>query len=123
MTSSASTVPRVAIVTGSAQGIGKYIALRLARDGLDVVINDLPNKSKEVEKVAEQVRQIPVRKALTILGDANSEEDVSALISRTLAELGSLYVVSVYSSNDWKLASEKCLSSWPMQEFIKENLF
>jgi NAD(P)-dependent dehydrogenase (short-subunit alcohol dehydrogenase family) len=33
---------RVAIVTGSASGIGKAIALQLSADGFDIVLNDLP---------------------------------------------------------------------------------
>ena len=32
---------KVAIVTGSGRGIGQQVALRLARDGADVVVNDL----------------------------------------------------------------------------------
>ena len=91
-----STASRVAIVSGAAQGIGKSIALRLASDGFDVVINDLPNKFEELEIVANIVKAIPSRKALSIVGDASSEVDVSMLISRTLTEFGGLHVVRIF---------------------------
>lgn len=38
---------RVAIATGAAQGIEKAIALRFARDGLDVVVNVISRKPRE----------------------------------------------------------------------------
>ena len=37
---SMSIVKGIALVTGSAQGIGRCIALRLARDGFDIALND-----------------------------------------------------------------------------------
>lgn len=78
------------------QGIGKSIALRLAKDGYNIVVNDLPSKSLEVENVANLVRAIPGRKSLSILGDASSETDVSSMIDRTLLEMGGLHVVCAY---------------------------
>lgn len=52
-TSPSAPVPttRIAIVTGAAQGIGRSIALRLAADGLDVAINDLPRQLTQLEQV------------------------------------------------------------------------
>ncbi len=43
----------VALVTGAARGIGKGIALRLADDGLDVVVNDIEANGDELDGVAE----------------------------------------------------------------------
>ena len=43
---------KVALVTGSSRGIGKSIAIKLAREGASVVINYLSNDSEAEEVVA-----------------------------------------------------------------------
>lgn len=43
---------RTAIVTGSARGIGKAIAIRLAEDGFDVCINDIAANEVGIEEVS-----------------------------------------------------------------------
>jgi len=83
---------RVAIVTGAAQGIGLAIALRLADDGLDVAINDIPSKSEAIDQAVQAVKA-KGRKAIAIPGDVSSEEDVKNMIGKTASELGSLDVM------------------------------
>ena len=70
---------RVAIVTGAGSGIGRATALRLARDGYSVVVNDL-----SAERAAEVVAAITAAggTAIGVTGDVSSEADVTALVQR-----------------------------------------
>jgi NAD(P)-dependent dehydrogenase (short-subunit alcohol dehydrogenase family) len=95
MTSTQSNSKGVAVVTGSAQGIGRSIAIRLAVDGYDVVINDLESNKENLEEVKKEiVADLPERRVLVVLGDVSVEEDVKGLIESTVKEFGSLNVVS-----------------------------
>jgi NAD(P)-dependent dehydrogenase (short-subunit alcohol dehydrogenase family) len=95
MTPTQSNSKGIAVVTGSAQGIGRSIAIRLAVDGYDVVINDLESNKENLEEVKKEiVADLPERKVLIVLGDVSVEEDVKGLIESTVKEFGSLNVVS-----------------------------
>ncbi|RPD59188.1 NAD-P-binding protein [Lentinus tigrinus ALCF2SS1-7] len=87
-----SNPPRIAIVTGAAQGIGEAIALRLADDGLDVAVADLPSKRVQLEGVASAI-EAKGRRALVLVGDITVEEDVAAVVAKTVEELGGLDVM------------------------------
>ncbi|EED79064.1 predicted protein [Postia placenta Mad-698-R] len=80
---------RVSIVTGAAQGIGRVIALRLADDGIDVALNDVPGNVDNLARVAEEI-QAKGRRAITIPGDVSVKVDVKTLVDRTAAALGSV---------------------------------
>lgn len=84
--------PRVAIVTGSAKGIGYSIAHRFADEGIDVVINDIPSEAQKVEEVVEEIKK-KGRRAVGIIANVTKEEEVKALVEKTVAELGSLDIV------------------------------
>ena len=84
--------PRIAIITGAAQGIGEAIVLRLADDGIDVVLNDLPIKNDALDGVVKAV-QAKGRRAIAVLGDATIEADVIALVDKAVEEFGGLDIV------------------------------
>jgi 3-oxoacyl-[acyl-carrier protein] reductase len=70
---------RVAIVTGSARGIGKAIALKLAGVGANIVVNDIAAAADSLEKTAEEIRALG-RQALAVTADVSSPGDVTRLI-------------------------------------------
>ena len=84
---------RVVLVTGGAQGIGEAIAKRLANEGFDVAVADVPAKLPQLEAVATTVRA-QGRRALALVGDVTKEADVEAFVKDTVTALGSLDVVS-----------------------------
>lgn len=76
---------KVALITGAGQGIGKAIALKLAKDGAAIAILDL--NEEKMNSVAEEVRQLG-RKAITIKADISKQSELFAAVDRTERELG-----------------------------------
>jgi len=82
----------IALITGSAQGIGRGIALRLAKDGYDIAVNDIPSKRDQLRAVADDIDKIG-RKALILPADVAVEEQVKEMIQEVSKELGGLDVM------------------------------
>jgi NAD(P)-dependent dehydrogenase (short-subunit alcohol dehydrogenase family) len=78
---------QVAIVTGSGRGIGRGIAIRLAREGMKVVINS--RTVEAVETLTGELRALGAE-ALAVPGDLSSDADIDALFSRTLDAFGTV---------------------------------
>lgn len=84
-----STSSKTAIVTGSSRGIGRSIALRLAQDGYDVCINDIPANKEGCDSIAAEVQKLG-RKATVALGDVSKRSDVQQIIAKSVQDLGDL---------------------------------
>lgn len=82
----------VAHVTGAARGIGKAIALRLAQDGHDIAVSDLPSMSAQLEQTRNEVAAHGVR-TVALTGDVTDPDSVRNLVADTAAELGSLDIL------------------------------
>jgi 3-oxoacyl-[acyl-carrier protein] reductase len=81
----------VTLVTGARRGIGRVIALRLARCG-PVALNDIAEGEDELEGVAEEVRGIGGR-ALVAPGDVTEADQVEAVVKQSVEEFGRLDVL------------------------------
>lgn len=78
-------------MTGSSRGIGAAIALRLAKEGADVVINYVSSASA-AEQVAKEARELGVRAAV-IKADVSKADDIAALFAKAKEELGRIDIV------------------------------
>ncbi|NIM44854.1 MAG: glucose 1-dehydrogenase [Nitrososphaeria archaeon] len=80
---------KVAIVTGSAKGIGRAISLKFAEEGAHLVINDQsnPESKKSTHEVAEEVKALN-RRALTVAADISNNDEVKDLFAQTLDVYG-----------------------------------
>ena len=77
---------KVALVTGAQQGIGRAIAVALARDGADVGVNFLDDASA-AEGVAGEIRGLG-RRAVTVQGDVSRAASVESMVKTVVDALG-----------------------------------
>jgi len=82
---------KVALVTGAAQGIGKGIAEAFAREGADVILNDI-NCGEQVETLAKWMRG-QGRRALGIQADVSNREQAEAMFERAWNEMGGIDIL------------------------------
>ena len=82
---------QVAVITGAARGLGRAYALRLAKLGADIVVNDINlQAAAEVDEpltadtVVEEIRQLG-RQAVGIEADVTTEEAVQAMFKEIFA--------------------------------------
>ena len=79
-----------AVVTGAASGIGRAIAIEMAREGVNVVIADINETG--MEETAGQVRSLGVHVAIKKT-DVSKKDQVSALVDFAIEELGAIDIL------------------------------
>jgi 3-oxoacyl-[acyl-carrier protein] reductase len=82
---------RIALVTGSARGIGREIAMALAREGADVAVNDI-RRGPELESTADEIRKLD-RHAWTLYADVSDEAAVSNMVGQLYRDAGRIDIL------------------------------
>jgi NAD(P)-dependent dehydrogenase (short-subunit alcohol dehydrogenase family) len=81
---------RVAVITGSANGMGKAMALRFAREGCDIAVVDL--KYDEAQQVAEDIKS-GGRKAVAIKADISKGAEIKSMIEQSVQAFGKIDIL------------------------------
>src|SRR5512136_138394 len=81
---------KTAIVTGSARGIGEGIALVLAREGANVVVNS--RKAKDCEGVVQKIVSSG-GKAIDVGADVSKKAEVTAMVAETIKQFGAVDIL------------------------------
>jgi NAD(P)-dependent dehydrogenase (short-subunit alcohol dehydrogenase family) len=101
---------KVALVTGSGEGIGRRTILTFAQEGADVVVNDLvPTK---VEKVVEEAKAFGVR-VLGKTADVTHQGQVNEMVKEIISEMGKIDILvnNAYAS-DRKFFTQSSKADW-----------
>ncbi|WP_454622056.1 acetoin reductase [Bradyrhizobium cenepequi] len=101
---------KVALVTGAGQGIGRGIALRLAKDGASLALVDI--KADKLEAVRKEVEALG-HKATTFVADVSTRDEVYAAIDHAEKELGGFDIIV----NNAGIAQVK-----PLSDVVPEDL-
>jgi 3-oxoacyl-[acyl-carrier protein] reductase len=119
MSQSVVTVPtaslhnKVALVTGASRGIGKGVALELARRGCSIVVNYANTKSGADEVVKEIEAMGNGAKAVAIQADVSKVKEIERLFQETKKHFGKVNIVMSNSGTE----------SWDKTEDITEEKF
>ncbi len=81
---------RVAVVTGAARGIGREIALKLARAGCNVVVSDIDLAG--AQSVAAEIEQMQ-REALAVTIDVAKTEEAANLVNAAMQKFGRIDIL------------------------------
>ncbi|WP_100487653.1 3-oxoacyl-[acyl-carrier-protein] reductase [Sporolactobacillus pectinivorans] len=82
---------KVALVTGASRGIGRAIALELAREGASIVVNYAGSKDR-AEKTVTEIKDLG-SEAFTFQCDVSNETDVQSMVKATIEKFGHLDIV------------------------------
>ncbi|MGW6986869.1 SDR family oxidoreductase [Streptomyces sp. NPDC054946] len=80
---------RRALVTGGDSGIGRAVCLAFAREGADVVFTHLAEETAEADETVRLIREAG-RTAVAVTCDIRDEEQCTALVEKTVGELGGI---------------------------------
>ncbi|MCR8629891.1 SDR family oxidoreductase [Paenibacillus radicis (ex Xue et al. 2023)] len=105
--------PKVALITGSAKGLGKMTALLLAESGCDIILNYVQSQ-KEANLLCERI-QAQGRRCMAIQGDVANPMEMNRLVKSAVAEFGG---IDILINNAGPFVRERKLFSEYSQEDI-----
>lgn len=104
---------KVALVTGSSRGIGRAIALRLARDGADIVVN-FRKSDDAAEEVVGCIKKAG-RRAIAVPANLADPAEITRLFETTVDEFGALdFLICNAATGIQSAATEATVKAWDL---------
>lgn len=82
---------KVALITGATRGIGKQIAIKLAKEGYDIAIN-YRKENEELANAKKEIENYNV-KCLAVQGDVSNFDDTKRFVDEVINEFGAIDVL------------------------------
>jgi len=105
-----------ALVTGGSLGIGKAIALELAREGVDVAV--AARSKDQLEATAREVEATTGRRVIPLVADVTSKEQVDRAVAQAAERLGGLHILVNSGSPPGGSAG----ATGPIEKVVDEDL-
>ncbi|MER8829534.1 SDR family oxidoreductase [Mesorhizobium sp. M0938] len=83
---------RKILVTGASRGIGKAIAIGMAKRGYDVALNDIERQQDALAEVVQEIESLG-RRTVIVFADVSNKDQVTAMIDKISVEFGHLDAV------------------------------
>jgi NAD(P)-dependent dehydrogenase (short-subunit alcohol dehydrogenase family) len=112
---------KVALITGGDSGIGRAVAVGMAREGADIAIVYL-DEHKDAEKTAKLVES-EGRKAIRIAGDVGSEDFCRAAVDETVRKLGRLDILVNNAAEQHEAKQPLEIDEAQLEQTFRTNIF
>ena len=106
-------VPRIALITGASRGIGRAIAIRLAKAGHKIAINYNSHK-EDAEEVLDQIQKVG-SDGIIIKGDVSKLNEVQNMVKEVEGKLGNIDILY----NNAGIISDSLLMRMKPEDFDK----
>ena len=110
---------KIALVTGASRGIGRAIAIELAKQGADVIVNYVKDE-QEASKVADEIKALG-RNCIALKADVSNFDEVSKMLEKIKGEFGRLDIL-VNNAGITKDRSLKKMTQEEWNSVIETNL-
>lgn len=113
---------RKALITGGDSGIGAAIAIAYAREGADVAIGYMPEEQEDADHILHEIKEAGV-KSLALPGDIKDESFCKELVSKTVAEFGSIDILVNNAGKQEFVGELQDITSEQFQHTFQTNVF
>ena len=101
---------KTAIVTGGGRGLGRAMALGLARAGTNVVITAARGR-REIQAVADEAKAAKAGIVRALIADVTSEEDCRSVVGEAVREFGAVHILVNNAGRGMRFVSESFLET------------